>query len=95
MHSRLSRDLGNSPGLEVVRRLCLEDKRASPRDFVKALPLLLRQVSRVRDKDELRGGILTRVQGNNDRKSMLFKKKLPAFVSDVLAEFDAFWEEKK
>ena len=47
------------------------------------------------DKDELRGGILTRVQGNNDRKSMLFKKKLPAFVSDVLAEFDAFWEEKK
>jgi hypothetical protein len=33
------------------------------------------------------------VQGGNDKKSMIFGKKLPRFVSDVLAEFDAFLDE--
>ena len=44
-------------------------------------------------KDELASWILTRVQGGNDKKSMIFGKKLPRFVSDVLAEFDAFLDE--
>ena len=43
------------------------------------------------DKNELKSAILTRVQGSNDKKSLFFKKKLPSFVSDVLAELDALY----
>ena len=39
--------------------------------------------------DELKGIILTRVQGKNDEKSMTYGKLLPKFVADVIAEFDA------
>ena len=40
--------------------------------------------------DELKSIVLTRVQGSNDEKSITYGKLLPKFVSDVLAEFDAF-----
>ena len=40
-------------------------------------------------KEELRSGILTRVQGDNQWKSRHFKQKLPQFVADALAELDA------
>ncbi len=43
------------------------------------------------DKNELKSAILTRVQGSNDKKSLTFKKRLPRFVREVLAEFDAFY----
>ena len=39
--------------------------------------------------EELKNAILTRVQGSNDRKSLAFKKKMPAFVRQALAELDA------
>ena len=39
---------------------------------------------------ELKSIVLTRVQGSNDEKSITYGKLLPKFVSDVLAEFDAF-----
>ncbi len=45
--------------------------------------------------EEFKSEILTRVQGSNDRKSLTFKKKLPSFVSDVLAEYDAFYNSEK
>ena len=41
------------------------------------------------DFDELKGIILTRVQGKNDEKSMTYGKILPRFITDVIAEFDA------
>ena len=44
------------------------------------------------NKDEIKSAILTRVQGSNDKKSFLFGKKLPSFVSDALSELDAFCE---
>ena len=40
-------------------------------------------------EDELRSEILTRVQGSNDRKSLIFKKKLPSYVEDALSELSA------
>ena len=40
------------------------------------------------DKEELRSGILTRVQGENQWKSARFKGQLPQFVADALAELD-------
>ena len=40
-------------------------------------------------ESELRSMVLTRVQGNNDKKSISFKKKLPGYVEDVLSEFEA------
>ena len=39
-------------------------------------------------KEELRSGILTRVQADNQWKSSRFKGKLPQFVADALAELD-------
>ena len=47
------------------------------------------------DKNELKSAILTRVQGSNDKKSLTFKKRLPRFVREVLAEFDAFYTPEK
>ena len=47
------------------------------------------------DKNELKSAILTRVQGSNDKKSLIFKKRLPRFVREVLAEFDAFYTPEK
>ena len=41
---------------------------------------------------QLENAILTRVQGSNDLKSMLFGKKLPKFVQSALAEFQALEE---
>ena len=40
-------------------------------------------------ESELRSMVLTRVQGNNDKKSISFKKKLPGYVEEVLSEFEA------
>ena len=40
-------------------------------------------------ESELRSAVLTRVQGNNDKKSIEFKKKLPGYVEEVLSEFTA------
>ena len=40
-------------------------------------------------ESELRSMVLTRVQGNNDKKSISFKKKLPGYLEDVLSEFKA------
>jgi hypothetical protein len=40
-------------------------------------------------ENELRSAVLTRVQGNNDKKSIEFKKKLPGYVEEVLSEFEA------
>ena len=47
------------------------------------------------DKNELKSVILTRVQGSNDKKSFTFKKRLPRFIREVLAEFDAFYTPEK
>ena len=41
------------------------------------------------DFDELKGIILTRVQGKNDEKSMTYGKSLPRFIANAIAEFDA------
>ena len=41
------------------------------------------------DREEYKNAILTRVQGSNSRKSRVFKKKLPKFLSDVISEVDA------
>ena len=38
---------------------------------------------------DLTSMVLTRVQGSNDKKSLMFNKKLPVFVKDVLLEFDS------
>ena len=39
-------------------------------------------------REELRSAILTRVQADNQWKSSHFKRKLPQFVADALAELD-------
>ncbi len=41
------------------------------------------------DISELKSALLTRVQGSNDKKTMLFNKRLPSFVKRALSEFDA------
>ena len=38
--------------------------------------------------EELKSAILTRVQGSNDRKTMLYGKRLPTYVKDALCEID-------
>ena len=42
-------------------------------------------------KSDLRGNILTRVQGKNLWKSRHLKGKMPAFVQNALIELDALW----
>lgn len=39
--------------------------------------------------EEMKNIILTRVQGSNTKKSITFKKGLPAFVKDAISELDA------
>ena len=41
------------------------------------------------DFEELKGIILTRIQGKNSKKNIVFARKLPKFVEDILKEFDA------
>lgn len=40
---------------------------------------------------EQRSEILTRVQGNNDEKNLYSAKMIHSFISEVLAEMDAYW----
>ena len=40
-------------------------------------------------KNELKTELLTRVQGSNQWKNMVFSKRLPGFVQDAMDEFDA------
>jgi alpha-glucosidase (family GH31 glycosyl hydrolase) len=40
-------------------------------------------------KNELKTDLLTRVQGSNQWKNMVFSKRLPGFVQDAMDEFDA------
>ncbi len=44
-----------------------------------------------RPREEIKSEILTRVQGNNDEKNLYTSKMMPSFISDALAEMDAFW----
>ena len=41
--------------------------------------------------EQLRGNILTRVQGSNRFKSRRFRRGMPSFVQSALAELDALW----
>ena len=43
------------------------------------------------DPAELKGNILTRIQGRNGWKSRHFKRSYPRFVQQVLSEVDALW----
>ena len=40
-------------------------------------------------KEDLKSALLTRAQGSNDKKSILFATKLPAYLAQALKELDA------
>lgn len=43
-------------------------------------------------KNELRVSLMTRVQGSNDKKNILFGKKMPAYINEAMKEIDAICE---
>ena len=54
------------------------------------------KISKIRknlEKNDLRCNILTRAQGSNDKKSLIFEKRLPAYIRAALSELDALWYE--